>query len=163
MSKAVLDARTKIIEDWSVLVKKLADVRTAQTVVFTNGCFDILHVGHVRYLEAARASGDILVLGLNRDVSVRKIKGPHRPVNDERARAEVLAALTVVDFVTFFCEDTAEACVTAIKPDLYVKGGDWKVEDTPEGRSVLAAGGRVKKMIYVEGYSTTSIIERAQK
>ena len=158
-----LDARTKIVEDWSELKKKLADRRAGQSVVFTNGCFDILHVGHVRYLEAARASGDILVVGLNRDASVRKIKGPTRPVNEERARAEVLSALTVVDFVTFFAEDTAEACVRALAPDLYVKGGDWKVEETAEGKAVLAAGGRVKKMIYVDGFSTTSIIERAQK
>jgi glycerol-3-phosphate cytidylyltransferase len=131
-------------------------------VVFTNGCFDILHVGHVRYLEEARASGDVLVVGLNRDSSVRKIKGPKRPVNDEMSRAQVMAALSSVNYVSLFEEDTAQAIVTALRPDIYVKGGDWKVEETPEGRTVLAYGGQVKAMNFVDGFSTTAIIERAK-
>ncbi len=131
-------------------------------MVFTNGCFDILHVGHVRYLEEARASGDVLVVGLNRDSSVRKIKGPKRPVNDEMSRAQVMAALSSVNYVSLFEEDTAQAIVTALRPDIYVKGGDWKVEETPEGRTVLAYGGQVKAMNFVDGFSTTAIIERAK-
>jgi D-beta-D-heptose 7-phosphate kinase/D-beta-D-heptose 1-phosphate adenosyltransferase len=153
----------KVFENWAELRKQL-DEKRAQglKVVFTNGCFDILHVGHVRYLEEARSCGDILVVGLNRDASVRQIKGPKRPVNDEMSRAEVIAALSSVSYVSLFGEDTAEAIVKALRPDVYVKGGDWKVEDTPEGKAVLSYGGQVAAMHFINGFSTTSIIEKAK-
>ena len=129
----------------------------------TNGVFDIIHVGHVRYLSEARAQGDLLVVALNDDASVRKLnKGPDRPVNPEAARAEVMAALESVDFVTIFSESTAEQVVRELKPDIYVKGGDYKIEETPEGKAVLQYGGKAKALQFVPGYSTTSILNKSK-
>ena len=133
-----------------------------RTVVFTNGCFDILHAGHVRYLAAARRLGGCLVLGLNSDASVRRLKGPSRPVNGEADRAEVLAALAAVDYVIVFGEDTAEPLVRELRPDIYVKGGDYRVEDLPEAAAAAAYGGRTVIIPLVPGRSTTGIIERAR-
>ena len=124
-------------------------------VVFTNGCFDILHVGHVRYLSEARALGDALVVGLNSDSSVRRLK-PGRPVNPEGHRAEVLAALGAVDFVTIFSEDTPYELIAAVKPDVLVKGGDWKKEDIV-GSDLVP---EVYSLRFIDGVSTTSIISR---
>ena len=130
-------------------------------VVFTNGCFDILHAGHVRYLTAARAQGDVLILGLNSDASVRRLKGPSRPINNEQDRAEVVGALAAVDAVVIFGEDTAETLIAKVRPAVYVKGGDYTRETLPEARIVEAYGGEVAFIPLVVGKSTTGIIERA--
>lgn len=133
-----------------------------QRVVFTNGCFDILHAGHVRYLSKARSFGDCLVLGLNSDASVRRIKGPARPINNEQDRAEVVGALGCVDYVVIFDEPTAEELITNVHPDVYVKGGDYTLETLPEGQIVQKYGGRVELVKLVEGRSTTNVINKIQ-
>ncbi|MBP3231860.1 MAG: D-glycero-beta-D-manno-heptose 1-phosphate adenylyltransferase [Anaerovibrio sp.] len=133
-----------------------------QRVVFTNGCFDILHAGHVRYLSKARSFGDCLVLGLNSDASVRRIKGPARPINNEQDRAEVVGALGCVDYVVIFDEPTAEELITKVHPDVYVKGGDYTLETLPEGQIVQKYGGRVELVKLVEGRSTTNVINKIQ-
>lgn len=131
-----------------------------RTVVFTNGVFDILHPGHLRYLAAARALGDALIVAINSDRSVRGNKGPTRPINPERERAEILSALACVDAVTIFDAPTPHDIITLIQPDVLVKGADW-AEDAIVGRDVVEArGGRVVRMAIEAGYSTTSIIER---
>lgn len=136
-------------------------VRTdGATIVFTNGCFDILHAGHVRYLTAAAAMGDFLVIGLNSDASVRRLKGKSRPIVSEEDRAEVLDALRAVDVVTIFDEPTAEELVRLVQPDVYVKGGDYSLDTLPEAKIVQAAGGRVEFIPLVEGRSTTNVIEK---
>lgn len=131
-----------------------------QRIVFTNGCFDILHVGHVRYLGAARALGDCLVVGLNSDTSVRRLKGPERPVNEEADRAEVLDALRAVDYVTIFDEPTAAEIIEIIRPDVYVKGGDYTIATLPEAEIVRGYGGRVEFIDLVPERSTTRVIEK---
>ena len=131
-----------------------------QKIVFTNGCFDILHAGHVTYLEAARAQGDVLVLGLNTDESVRHLKGPERPINSELDRARVVGALKAVDYVVLFGEQTAEAVIAEVKPDVYVKGGDYTLDTLPEAKIVQSYGGRVAFIDMVEGRSTTNIINK---
>jgi rfaE bifunctional protein nucleotidyltransferase chain/domain len=136
--------------------------RKAPRVVFTNGCFDLLHKGHVSYLEKARAQGDILVVALNSDESVRKIKGPERPINALADRLEVMAALETVDYVTWFEQDDPLQIILKLKPDVLVKGGDWKVEQMIGGKEVLSWGGKVRSLQYIEGKSTTQIIERAR-
>jgi rfaE bifunctional protein nucleotidyltransferase chain/domain len=133
-----------------------------RTVVFTNGVFDILHPGHVRYLQHARALGDLLIVGLNADASVRRNKGPERPINTESERAEILSALECVDAVAVFDEDTPAEIITAIQPDVLVKGADW-AEDAIVGRdTVEARGGRVVRVAIEPGFSTTEIICRIQ-
>ena len=134
-----------------------------QRIVFTNGCFDILHAGHVRYLAAARAHGDVLILGLNSDASVRRLKGATRPVNDERDRAEVVGALQSVDAVVIFGEDTAETLIAKVRPDVYVKGGDYTRATLPEARIVEGYGGAVVFIPLVAGKSTTDTIRRMQE
>lgn len=129
-------------------------------VVFTNGVFDILHPGHVRYLQQARALGDVLIVGLNADASVHRYKGPTRPINCESDRAEILAALECVDAVVIFDEDTPDAIIKAIQPDVLVKGADW-AEDAIVGRdTVEARGGRVVRVPVEQGFSTTAILEK---
>ncbi len=129
-------------------------------LVFTNGCFDIIHPGHVDYLERARSMGSCLVVGLNSDSSVRRLKGPLRPVNDQRSRARVLAALACVDFVMIFNEDTPLELIKKVRPDVLVKGGDWSV-DRIVGRDVVEeAGGTVCSIPMLDGYSTTGTIDR---
>ncbi|MBR1421734.1 MAG: D-glycero-beta-D-manno-heptose 1-phosphate adenylyltransferase [Selenomonadaceae bacterium] len=134
--------------------------RGGKKIVFTNGCFDILHAGHVRYLKAARSLGDVLILGLNSDQSVKKLKGEDRPINSEDDRLEVIDALEYVDFVVIFDESTAENLVSEIKPDIYVKGGDYSIENLPEGQIVLSYGGKVELIPLVAGRSTTNIIRK---
>ena len=129
-------------------------------LVFTNGCFDLLHVGHVRYLEAARALGDALLVAINSDRSVRALKGPGRPVMGEGERAEVLAALAAVDYVTVFDEESPRQLIAGLLPDVLVKGGDYSVGEIHGREEVEGAGGRVLSLPFVEGSSTTSIIER---
>ena len=129
-------------------------------IVFTNGCFDILHVGHVDYLAKAKRMGDILVIGLNSDSSVRKIKGPGRPINRERDRAKVLSALSSVDYISIFSEPTPEKLIKKVRPAVLVKGGDWKIKDIVGGAFVRSYGGKVRNISFVKGYSTTSLIKR---
>lgn len=131
-----------------------------ERLVFTNGCFDLLHAGHVRYLNAARGLGDRLLVGLNDDASVRRIKGPGRPVVPEAERAEVLCALEAVDAVVLFSEETPLALIEALLPDLLVKGADWPLEAIVGRREVEAAGGRVLTLPLLSGRSTTALLER---
>jgi rfaE bifunctional protein nucleotidyltransferase chain/domain len=128
-------------------------------VVFTNGCFDILHAGHVRYLSAARQLGDRLVIGLNTDASVRRLKGPKRPVAQEHDRAEVLGALSAVDAVTFFDDDTPEMLIGLLLPDILVKGSDWRINEIAGAATVLHHGGAVLTVPLLEGRSTSNIID----
>lgn len=148
-----------------VSLEELLELRSAyrqlgRKVVFTNGCFDILHRGHVTYLEAARRLGDCLVVGLNSDASVQRLKGPRRPMNDEDSRARVLAALGCVDFVVLFEEDTPRELITALLPEVLAKGGDWPVSKIIGAPEVLAAGGRVFSIPLVADFSTTGLIEK---
>lgn len=136
-------------------------------VVLTNGCFDLLHLGHVRYLQQARALGDCLIVGVNSDASVRRLKGPSRPLQPETDRAEILAALVCVDYVVLFGDDTAERLVDTLRPDIYVKGGDYAAASQeellnilPEARVVRSYGGRVQVLPYVPGKSTSALVQR---
>jgi D-beta-D-heptose 7-phosphate kinase/D-beta-D-heptose 1-phosphate adenosyltransferase len=133
---------------------------SGKSIVFTNGCFDILHAGHVAYLSQAKALGDILVLGLNSDASVRRLKGVSRPVNTQDNRALVLAGLSAVDYVCIFEEDTPYELISEVLPDILVKGGDWAPSDIVGSDIVLARGGKVLSLDFVEGLSTTGIIQK---
>ena len=154
--------RQNIVTNWDDLEARLAGLRDAGSkIVFTNGCYDILHPGHVDLLARAGALGDILVLGLNSDDSVRRLeKGLDRPLNPFAARAFVAAHLTSVDFVTIFNEDTPLALIERIRPDVLVKGGDWPIEAIVGGDAVKAWGGRVFSLPLLEGWSTTGLVER---
>jgi rfaE bifunctional protein nucleotidyltransferase chain/domain len=153
-------AATKVLS-LPALLRRLRELRRAgKRIVFTNGCFDLLHPGHVRYLRAARRLGDVLVVAINSDRSVRRIKGPQRPIVSERDRAEVLAALEMVDFVTIFDDDTPLALIERIVPDVLVKGGDWPVHAIVGGEIVRAHGGSVRSLPFARGYSTSALIER---
>ena len=132
-------------------------------LVFTNGCFDILHVGHVRYLKRAREHGDALVVAINSDRSVRELKGAGRPIMSEQERAEMLAALRVVDYVTVFDDLSPRALIAEVLPDILVKGGDYQLDEIHGREEVEAAGGRVLSLPFVEGASTSSIIEKIKK
>lgn len=132
-------------------------------IVFTNGCFDIIHKGHVTYLNEAKKLGDLLVVGLNSDASVKRLKGPERPINNETDRQYVMSQLKPVDFVEIFTEDTPLNLILTIKPKVLVKGGDWKIEQIVGGKEVIAAGGDVFSLNFVDGYSTTSIIKKIQE
>ena len=134
--------------------------RQGNKIVFTNGCFDIIHAGHVRYLTAAKNFGDVLIVGLNTDESVRKLKGASRPINNQADRAEVLLGLKAVDHVIFFGETTAENLIAEVKPDIYVKGGDYTLETLPEAKIVQSYGGKVELVNLVVGKSTTNIIDK---
>ena len=134
--------------------------RNGKTVVFTNGTFDILHRGHVEYLQAARALGDTLIVGLNTDASIRRIKGPRRPINKNGDRATVLAALGCVDYVCFFGENTPGRLIARLVPDVLVKGADWKTGDIVGKDIVEAHGGTVRRIRLTAGRSTTNVIER---
>lgn len=136
------------------------ELRRTKKIVFTNGCFDILHAGHVRYLTAAKSFGDVLIVGLNTDESVRRLKGDSRPINNQFDRAEVLLGLKSVDHVIFFGERTAENLIAEVKPNVYVKGGDYTLETLPEAKIVQSFGGRVELVNLVAGHSTTNIVEK---
>lgn len=133
------------------------------TLVFTNGCFDLLHPGHVRYLEGARQLGDVLVVGVNSDASVRRIKGAGRPVVSEADRAELLAALRCVNVVTLFAEDTPLELIDELRPDVLVKGGDYDLDDIVGRDLVEEGGGKVVVLPFVEGYSTTTLLDRLKQ
>ncbi|MGZ3691858.1 MAG: D-glycero-beta-D-manno-heptose 1-phosphate adenylyltransferase [Pseudobdellovibrio sp.] len=131
-------------------------------IVFTNGCFDLLHIGHVTYLEEAKSLGDVLIVGINTDASVRALKGPTRPIQNENDRSQILAALKAVDHTVLFGEDTPLNLIKKIKPDVLVKGGDWKLEQIVGSDFVMSYGGAVKSLNFVNGKSTTSIIEKSK-
>ena len=146
------------------LLKKLDELRSrGKRLVFTNGCFDILHAGHCRYLAEARNFGDVLVVGLNSDSSVAGIKGPQRPIIEERQRAEVLAALACVSYVTLFDEPDPLRLIQAIVPDVLVKGADWPEEEIIGGQFVKQRGGRVERVALWPDISTSIIIERIRQ
>ncbi|MBK6620133.1 MAG: D-glycero-beta-D-manno-heptose 1-phosphate adenylyltransferase [Saprospirales bacterium] len=146
------------IQTWDELRQTAKDWKSeGLRVVFTNGCFDILHFGHIHYLAQARDLGDRLVVGMNSGDSVRRLKGPGRPINDEATRLHLLAALSMVDAVTSFEEDTPYELIRLLLPDILVKGGDWAPESIVGSDLVLANGGAVRSLPYVEGYSTTLI------
>ena len=137
--------------------------REGKKIVFTNGCFDILHPGHINYLRRARQLGDLLVIGLNSDSSVRKLKGKGRPILPQDKRAELLASLRFVDFVTIFNDATPINLIKKIKPDILVKGADWQAKDIVGKDFVESYGGTVKRLSYIKGYSTTAIIKNICK
>ena len=143
------------------ITKLVADLKSqGKTIVTTNGCFDILHVGHVRYLQATKAFADVMIVCLNSDVSVKKIKGPDRPINNENDRAEILCALECVDYVVLFDESSPVDLLCEIKPDVYTKGADYTIETLPEAKPVMQNGGRVEFISFVEGKSTTNVIKK---
>jgi len=155
-------------EEKIVSRKALRDIlererQRGKRIVFTNGCFDILHAGHVRYLAQARRLGDLLVLALNTDRSVRALKGPQRPVVSQDERAFVMAALESVDYVIFFDEETPLSLIGELGPDILVKGGDWDAGRVAGGDLVRARGGKVVILPYLEGASTTNIIEKIRR
>jgi D-beta-D-heptose 7-phosphate kinase/D-beta-D-heptose 1-phosphate adenosyltransferase len=153
-----MDKKVKSIAD---LARIAAALRArGKRIVFTNGCFDILHTGHVRYLRFAKAMGDCLVVAVNSDSSVRALKGKARPLNAQSDRAEVLAALSSVDYITIFNELTPLKIIRRIKPDILVKGGDWKVKDMVGSSFVRSYGGRTKSLPFVKGFSTTAIVKK---
>lgn len=132
-------------------------------VVFTNGCFDILHIGHVRYLKESAKCGDILVIGLNSDSSVKRLKGETRPINNESDRAELLSELGFVDYVVIFEQDSPVELLDEIKPNIYTKGADYTIETLPEAETVLKNGGKVEFINLVEGKSTTNVIKKIEQ
>ena len=132
-------------------------------VVATNGCFDILHIGHVRSLQKAKTMGDVLVIGINSDSSVKKLKGEDRPIVNENERAEILAGLSCVDFVTIFNETTAEKFLEVLKPDIYVKGQEYNLDNLPEAQVVKKYGGKTIQIPMIPGVSTTKLVERLKK
>lgn len=145
------------------LQRRMAQWRLlSKTIVFTNGCFDIIHAGHIASFTDAAGHGDILVVGLNADVSIKGLKGTNRPVNDERSRALVLASLAMIDAVVIFSEPTPLELIRAIKPDVLVKGGDYKMEDIVGSKEVLSWGGQVIISPIIEGFSTSAIIHKIQ-
>jgi rfaE bifunctional protein nucleotidyltransferase chain/domain len=152
------------IVSWEKLSGLLEKQRQkGRRIVFTNGCFDILHAGHVRYLAQARRLGDLLVVALNTDRSVQAIKGPERPVVSQEERAFVMAALESVDYVTFFDDETPLSLIEALEPDVLVKGGDWEPDRVVGGDLVRSRGGKVVILPYLEGASTTNIIAKIKR
>jgi D-beta-D-heptose 7-phosphate kinase/D-beta-D-heptose 1-phosphate adenosyltransferase len=158
-----VDTKGKILARGAVGAWRESLRAEGRRLVFTNGCFDILHVGHVRYLSAARAEGDALLVAINSDRSVRELKGAGRPVMREQERAEMLAALAAVDAVAVFDELSPRALIAEILPDVLVKGGDYSPDEIHGREEVEAAGGRVLSLPFVEGASTTNIIDRIKK
>ena len=150
------------IKTWEELAEIIAKEKASgKTVGFTNGCFDILHLGHITYLNDAKKECDTLVIGVNGDESVKRLKkGDSRPINSQEARLEVLSALESVDYVTMFTEDTPLELIKTLTPDVIFKGGDWKEEDIVGGDHVTSAGGKVSVIPYIGGYSTTETIQR---
>jgi D-beta-D-heptose 7-phosphate kinase/D-beta-D-heptose 1-phosphate adenosyltransferase len=174
MSNSPFDARRKILSREELAREVHRRQAAGERGVFTNGCFDLLHLGHVRYLQEARALGDFLVLGLNDDESTRLLKGPGRPLVPEDERAEILASLACVDYVTIFGEATAGPLVELLRPAIYIKGGDYGCGATgevltpdtarlPEAKIVQSYGGSVRLIPYVPGHSTTELIEAIRR
>lgn len=152
-----------VVISWSVVEETLVAERSNQKLVFTNGCFDLLHIGHIRYLEEAKKQGDLLFLGLNSDASVKRLKGETRPLQFEADRAEILSKLLMVDYVCIFEQDTPLELIKKIRPDVLVKGGDWTVDQIVGAKEVLSWGGEVKSLQFVQGKSTTRIVNKIAK
>jgi len=152
------DRKIKKIEE----LKDIIDIHKKQgkLIVFTNGCFEILHPGHIKLLEEAKNYGDILVVGINSDESVKRIKGEKKLIFDEKSRVKIISALECVDYVTLFNENTPENLIKIIKPHIHVKGGDYKEEDLPEAKIVKEYGGKIIILPLLEGFSTTQIIQK---
>lgn len=148
-------------EETDNLVSELKERK--KKIVTTNGCFDILHAGHVKYLERAKKFGDILIVALNSDKSVKKLKGETRPINNENDRAEVINALKYVDYVIIFEEETPIELLKQIKPDIHVKGGDYTVNSLPEAKELMKIGTKIEFVPFVEGKSTTTLIEKMRQ
>lgn len=161
--KSLQNTQNKILPRSEVAQKTAQWKAEGKTVVFTNGCFDILHAGHVASLSEAAKHGDVLIVAVNTDSSIKGLKGEGRPVNNELARAIVIAALGMVDAVTLFSEPTPRELIAALKPDVLVKGGDYKIEDIAGAKEVVENGGKVIINPIVNGYSTTSIINKIQQ
>ncbi len=143
------------------LVEEINELKKAnKKIVSTNGCFDILHVGHVRYLQKSASLGDVMVVYLNSDRSVKALKGDNRPLNNENDRAEVLASLGCIDYVVIFDEDTPVNYIAKVKPDIHTKGGDYDVNNLPEAKVIMENGGKLEFISFVEGKSTTNIINK---
>lgn len=157
-----LTSEGKVLEEANLAARVDGLKRSGKRIVFTNGCFDILHRGHITYLSRAKALGDVLIVGLNSDASVKRLKGDTRPINAFDDRAQVLAALSCVDHIIGFSEDTPAHLIEAIRPDVFVKGGDYTKETLPEAPLVESLGGEVQLLTYLEDFSTTGIIERAK-
>ena len=156
---SVRNANRKILSR-EALIRLMRRLSTRRRVIFTNGCFDLLHAGHVTLLERAKRYGDILVIGINSDRSVRALKGPGRPVVDQRNRARVLAALESVDYVTIFDERTPQRLVEALRPHVLIKGADWAASEIIGRDTVRRRGGRVVRLPLLKGYSTSKLIQR---
>jgi rfaE bifunctional protein nucleotidyltransferase chain/domain len=153
-----------IITDRDFLKSKVSELKTkGNKIVFTNGCFDIIHHGHIKYLQSAKRLGDILIIGVNTDESIRRIKGETRPIIDLEYRMSVLDELSSVDIVVPFYEDTPLELIKIILPDFLVKGGDWKIKDIVGSDIVIKNGGTVKSLDFIKGISTTEIIEKIKK
>lgn len=156
-----IQAKVKQGDEVDIFVKEAK--RSGKKIVFSNGCFDILHLGHVEYLCKASQEGEILILGLNSDASVKRLKGEARPINDQRARALVLSSLQCVDAVVIFEEDTPLNLIKRIEPDVLIKGGDYSIDTIVGAKEVLERGGKVKTIELVEGYSSSKIIEKSKE
>ena len=149
------------IKTWKEIHKIVLDLKSKKKkIVFTNGCFDILHAGHIQYLREAKRLGDILILGLNSDESVKILKGKNRPINNQQDRALVLSELISVDYIVIFQEDTPYNLINYIKPDILVKGGDWNINEIIGSDVVLMSGGLVKSLSYKEGFSTSDLFKK---
>ncbi|MEL6720563.1 MAG: D-glycero-beta-D-manno-heptose 1-phosphate adenylyltransferase [Bacteroidota bacterium] len=152
---------TDKIKTWETAASRVVKWKSHnEQIVFTNGCFDLVHYGHLHYLANARSLGDRLIVGLNSTNSVRRLKGEHRPINDNLTRQHLLASLECVDMVVVFEEDTPLALIQLLSPNILVKGGDWKVEEIVGSDWVISKGGSVQSLAFVEGYSTTNIEEK---
>jgi len=151
-------SKIKSFKQIQVLSQKIR--KQKKKIVFTNGCFDLIHVGHIFYLRKAKALGNVLIVGLNNDRSIRKIKGPNRPIHPERARATVLSALEMIDYIVLFGEETPIRLIKAIQPHVLVKGGDWKIAQMVGAPEVKSWGGQVKQIPLVKGYSTTCALQK---
>ena len=158
-----MQTHLKILNQQQLKEKVESWKQQGQKIVFTNGCFDILHLGHVDYLEQSARKGDKLIVAINTDLSVKKLKGEDRPVNNEIARARLMAALAFVDAVTFFSEDTPLQLITLLKPDVLVKGSDYTISNIVGADIVMENGGSVETIDLVEGYSTSQIIKQIKK
>jgi len=150
-----------LLKDNIDIIKKIKEER--KKIIFTNGCFDLLHVGHIRYLAQAKKLGDFLIIGLNSDSSVQEIKGKDRPINSFEDRATLLSALNSVDLVIMFEEQTPENLIKDIVPDILVKGGDYNIEDIAGYQTVIQNGGQVKTLSFYDGYSSTKYINKINK
>lgn len=156
--KNTLAEKVVSLTDLNVLVNTWKE--NGQKIVFTNGCFDLLHAGHIAYLSEAAALGDKLVVGLNSDYSVQKIKGPERPINNENTRSLILGSMFFIDAVVIFNEDTPLDLINTVIPDVLVKGGDYQIENIVGAKETIAHGGKVEVLTFLPGYSSTAIIEK---